>query len=271
MDVKHRTLLMRLLPYSHQLYNIPNCSIGNDFVNGMAEIIDGIGPAQRKFNSEFLLLYIILVLYKNPNCSDAKGIKKLIKRRMERFKIAANHSVMTSEAETVFSNRQSSMRCNRSDSDISSTFHKMVIRGDLRRAVRFLEDSGGGQVLFPSSVDSSTDKPVSELLKEKHPPLRDVSDVHLEKYDSVPDFQDVNITEDVVEKIARWLTGSAGAVAFDSIMLRDALLRHGSASKWLRMSLANFSNWLSNSDVPWAAYCGLMVCREIALNKMPGI
>ena len=54
-------------------------------------------------------------------------------------------------------------------------------------------------------------------------------------------------------------------------MLRDALLRHGSASKRLRMSLANFSNWLSNSNVPWAAYRGLMVCREIALDKMPGI
>ena len=103
MDDKYCSYLEHLLPYSHHLYDIPNHSIGNDFVNGLSNIIDGIGPAQRKYNSEFLLLYIILVLYQVPNCSGAKSIKQRIKRQLDRFKDFSNHGVMVSEAESVFS------------------------------------------------------------------------------------------------------------------------------------------------------------------------
>ena len=53
--------------------------------------------------------------------------------------------------------------------------------------------------------------------------------------------------------------------------MRNLLLQHGSASKKLRNAFAKFATCLANVDVPWAAICGLMMCQEMALDKMPGI
>ena len=68
------------------------------------------------------------------------------------------------------------------------------------------------------------------MLLEKHPPLRDISPSFLEDYDSVPEFPDIIITDENVESVARKLSGSAGLVNFDSIMMRNLLLQHGQAS-----------------------------------------
>ena len=95
----------------------------------------------------------------------------------------------------------------------------MVVRGDLRRAIRFLTDCNGGQILFPSSIDDSSGRIVADLLEDKHPHLRDIDADHLHHFDSIPDFPEVSITEEVVEKVARKLSGSSGPVAFDSLML----------------------------------------------------
>ena len=79
------------------------------------------------------------------------------------------------------------------------------------------------------------------------------------------------ITEKIVEKVATKLLGSAGLINFDSVEMKKLLLQHGSASLQLRKSFANFANWLANNDPPWAAYRGLMMCREVTLDKMPGV
>ena len=71
--------------------------------------------------------------------------------------------------------------------------------------------------------------------------------------------------------MAKKLSGSGGLVNFDSIAMKRLLLNHGGHSTRLRNSIAKFASWLSNENVDWAAYRGLMMCREVALDKMPGV
>ena len=52
--------------------------------------------------------------------------------------------------------------------------------------------------------------------------------------------------------------------------LKSWLLRFGQSSETLRHELAQWSNWLANSNPPWAAIRAMMACRLVALDKEPG-
>ena len=53
--------------------------------------------------------------------------------------------------------------------------------------------------------------------------------------------------------------------------LRNWILRFGCASEEFRVVVASLADWMTNSSPPWAAYCALMVCRLLALDKRPGV
>ena len=42
-------------------------------------------------------------------------------------------------------------------------------------------------------------------------------------------------------------------------------------SKELRVLVASLADWMANSSPPRAAYCALMACRLVALDKRPGV
>ena len=39
----------------------------------------------------------------------------------------------------------------------------------------------------------------------------------------------------------------------------------------LRVVVVRLADWMSNSSPSWAAYCSLMICRLVALDKIPGV
>ena len=159
-----------------------------------------------------------------------------------------------------------------SHDELAKTYASMCEHQDLSKAVRYLTDREGGRVLSPSEViDPVNNLTTKDILLEKHPPLRDVKESSLKDYPTVPDIPEVVISDTDVEKVAKKLSGSAGLVNFDSSMMKNALLAHGGASGKLRSAIADLANWLANENVPWAAYRGLMMCREVALDKMPGV
>ena len=53
--------------------------------------------------------------------------------------------------------------------------------------------------------------------------------------------------------------------------LQHWLLRFSAASAELWLIVGEFSEWLGNGRLPWAAYWALMSGRLIALDKQPGI
>ena len=137
-------------------------------------------------------------------------------------------------------------------------FHRKILRGDMRGTVRYLTEREKGGILMPIDTDEKSGDSVEAVLKSKHPDARTPTAETLPKYNNLPDFVDVDITEDSVEKVARRLSGSAGVGGTDIHALQHWLLRFSNASRKLRQALADFTDWLSNGLPPWAAYWALM-------------
>ena len=57
----------------------------------------------------------------------------------------------------------------------------------------------------------------------------------------------------------------------EAIELRNSLLRFGCSSEELRVVISRLADWMANSSPPWAAYCTLMACRLVAIDKRPGV
>ena len=83
-DKVHQEMLRKLIIYNHGTYDLPS-GFAKKFVDGFIDILDGIGPDRREHNSEFLLLYIILVLYKVEDVNSNRDVCALLKRRLDCF------------------------------------------------------------------------------------------------------------------------------------------------------------------------------------------
>ena len=121
--------------------------------------------------------------------------------------------------------------------------------------------------MLPEDIDSKTGDTVKEVLESKHPKLRVPDISFMEKYDTLPDSVEIDITADTVESMARRLIGSAGPGGTDTSDLQHWLLRFGGASVEFRKAVAEFVRWKSNNDPPWAAYRALRAGRRAVLDK----
>ena len=93
----------------------------------------------------------------------------------------------------------------------------------------------------------------------------------LEKYGEVPETVPLDFTEDDFTWVVSNLSGAAGALGAEAIELRNWLLCFRCASEELRVVIGILADWMSNSSPPWAAYCTLMACSLVALDKRPGV
>ena len=71
--------------------------------------------------------------------------------------------------------------------------------------------------------------------------------------------------------VASKLSGAAGALGAEAMELRNWLLRFGCTSEEFRFVVARLADWVAASSPPWAAYCALMACRLVALDKRPRV
>ena len=113
----------------------------------------------------------------------------------------------------------------------AKVFHRRMLRGDVRGAVRFITDREKGGILQPNDIDEKTGDSVETVLRSKHPDARIPKPESLPQYANTPDFVEVDITEGAVEKVARRLSGSAGLGGTDSHALKHWLLRFGVTSQ----------------------------------------
>jgi hypothetical protein len=131
--------------------------------------------------------------------------------------------------------------------------------------------TGDGGVLLPDDKCSKNGLPIADVLESKHQHARSPDANVLPHYKHVPEFIEVNITEDAVEKTARKLSGGSGLGGVDSYTLKHWLLGFGRVSRALRNTVADFVSWLANDIPPWAAMRALRADRLIALEKNPGV
>jgi hypothetical protein len=102
----------------------------------------------------------------------------------------------------------------------AKTFHQKQLKGDLRGAVRYITNREMGGVLLPDDKCSKTGMSVSDVLDSKHPMARVPDAAALPHYEELPEFIEVNVTEDSVEDTARKLSRGAGLGGVDSYTLK---------------------------------------------------
>lgn len=128
-----------------------------------------------------------------------------------------------------------------------------------------LHDKDKTAVLHPDTGVSTTTGPtVFETLQEKHPELTQPDDGIFSEpleMNELPYKQQVNITNEIVEKVIRKLHGGDGPGVSNSEQWSDFLLRYRKESNHLRDAVAYLANELSNKEVKWKQIHTLMSCR----------
>ena len=153
----------------------------------------------------------------------------------------------------------------------AKVFNSLICRGKVRAAIRYISEREKGGVFLPGDTDDKTGEEITAVLESKHPEGRDVEPSKMPIFDSCPEMMNSVVTGENVEKVAKKLSGSAGASGTDSIAMSHWLLKYSGASLALRNSIAKLTEWLANGYPPWAAYRAMIYCRLIALKKCPGV
>jgi hypothetical protein len=259
------------LPQSH--YSVPSGRVGRRFLAMLTREFKGV--RQREWNSERPLIFPMVILQKTEGTTRAQDIRKRLTQRMDLWD-KGKYAALVDDTEDELLSRVGSGTRIKDDDASARQFNATVLSGRLRKAVRGLTNRDGGGILQPDDACTKTGRPVLEVLRDKHPAMRDPdltgpNPDTFEHYDSTPDAVPLNITAKDVEEIASKLSGAAGPSGVDAVDLRNWLLRFGAESEALREELAQLTNILSNENPSWASYRALMACRLVALDKQPGV
>jgi hypothetical protein len=267
-DAAWQSRWRKLIVLPCQRYDAPSGAVGRRFVRILTEELRGI--RSRKWNAERFIVFQAVVLQRSREVKNAGAIKRRLSNRMDAWE-AEKYDMLTQDTERAALAQLARVRGIQTPEQRAKTYARLVLQGKLRAAVRWLTEREKGGVLLPDDLDSKTNEPVIDVLRSKHPDAR-VPDVSvLEAYEILPDLQDVDITEETVEQVARRLSGSAGPGGTDSAAVQHWLLRFGGASQQLRKAVAEFTDWMANTPPPWASYRALRAGRLVALDKCPGV
>lgn len=267
-DLLWQSYWKELVEYPPSFYDTPNGALGKELAGKFAELIEGI--KKRKWNGEKLVVFAQVIFQRDQRIKRAKDIRKHIAHKLRLWNQGDYQTLVEM---TLYDLKTSLSRAQgiTTPEQRAKTFHRKVLRGNLRSAVRYITEREKGSILYPDDIDEKTGKPVSQVLAEKHPDSRRADPTKLPHYPSTPCLVPIVISEDIVAEVANNLSGGAGLGGIDSILLKHLLLKHGGASRRLRVAVANFTEWMANESPPWAAIRALMSGRLVALDKCPGI
>ena len=124
---------------------------------------------------------------------------------------------------------------------------------------------------MPRNTNEKTGNLIKETLAANYPEARDFDVANLPDFDTNPALIDTVVTGELVERVAKKLSGSAGPSGVDSISMPHWLLKFGEASASLRKSITKLVEWLANGYPPWTAYRAMTWSRLVGLDKYPGV
>ena len=225
-----------------------------------------------------LLTSLIYLLTRDRNTKGEPAIKRRLTARINDWEAGKYEALFEDTLRSVKVN-QRWKQGNEETNHKARIFHCLVMRGKVRTAARYITQRESGGVLQPTQKDTKTykvdgqltEKTVLESLMLKHLKAREPSTKTLERYVNVPPKVRITIREDMVGTTSGKLSGGAGLGGLDATALQQLLSARGRASTHLSCEVVHFVECMANFNVPWAAICGFMNNRLIALDKMPGI
>ena len=259
----------RMVQLNQRHYSVPQGRVGQRFITALTAEFQGV--RERRWNGERVVVFVVTVLRRTPTVTRARDIRS---RLTQRLKLWADGCYSALVDDTESEARGGTARPSQDDEAAARAFDAQVLSGHIRQAVRRLTSRDGGGVYGPDDLCSKTGRPVLEVLHSKHPTLKDpavgVENGAFEPYDAAPDVVPLVIADEVVQKVASDISGSAGLCGVDSAMYRNWAFRFGVESQAFREEMAAWANWLANESPPYAAYRAFRAGRLVALDKCPG-
>ncbi len=122
-----------------------------------------IGVQARKWNSEKLIVFQMVILQRTRGVTRARDIKKRIGKRLEAWE-EGNFKMLVQTTEWDMKTYLSKMQGTTLNEQQRKTFHQKMLRGNVRGAVKYLTEREKGGVLLPDDTDEKTGRPVKEVL-----------------------------------------------------------------------------------------------------------
>ena len=178
-----------------------------------------------------------------------------------------------------FGNGRVSKRREQAFEHTERVFHRLLIEGKVRSAVRWITERERGGLLKATDITTITNSQgqkvemtVLEALQRKHPePAQPGPSLRaFLPYPEPPPVIGLDVTGANILSVARWLRGGAGPSGSGSSVWQDWLLRHGGQSD-LRDAVARLTRVVANGPMPWEVLRALLSSRLIALDKCPGV
>ena len=149
-----------------ELYDLPGGSIGKEFVGLLADEIRVLCNSLVK--SERLIVFCGLLLQRDNMVKKGSDIRRLLKRRMDTWRKGCFDELLY---ECIRCARQSPRGSGKpiDDDHVLKVFTRLMLKGQVRFATRWITDRAPGSVLSPLDIDNGSGKNVFEVLKDKHP------------------------------------------------------------------------------------------------------
>ena len=265
---------------SFRRYHLPGGRIGKKFVETLAGEVDLV--AEKKTVSERLIVFQVLILQRDALVKKSSDVRRLIERRLHMWEEGLYDALLhdAERCDKACGRGNEERRRQQAKQHTERVFHRLMIEGKVRSAVRWITERERGGLLRATDITTAANSqaqkvemPVMEALRLKHPAPGNTESSHeaFLPYPEPPPMVDLDITGAHVMHVARWLRGGAGPGGSDSSAWQDWLLRYGAQSERLRDSVAHLTRVTSNGSMPWRVLQALMSSRLIALDKCPGV
>ena len=250
-----------------RLYTLPNGNIGRKYVDLLTHELKLLSTTADS-TSERVLAMSRVLSQRDPLIKGSKDIPSIIGRRIEDWKENKFDKLL---AEALRCGKKKHINKNNlNDKHVSKVFASLLMKGKVRKAMRWLSERANGGVLDPMQ-ELKKGVTVLKTLKSKHP---EPHKTHLSsplKVPVLPDFEDVIIRSASIEKTTRSLQSSSGVSGTDSQHWQTVLLRHGAHSSHLRDEVATLATKMCDQILPCSKVRALVSGRLIALDKCPGV
>ena len=191
-------LWLHIVSFKNCHYDLPTGAVAHDFIDLLSSEISLLARGVER--SERVLAFLSVVLQRDPMVRKGTDIRRLLCRRLKGWKEEKFESLVCDAEHCA---RQFTRPRKKDDKyHTVAVFTRLMLRGQVRSAVRFITDrvSGGGVL----SIDSPSNVPgmsVFDVLRQKHPEPGNVEPSTFMLCDTLPPLSDLDITAGHVENV----------------------------------------------------------------------
>ena len=263
-----------IVHWRRNLFLVPSGKAGKEFILELTRLWRAYASASamEAIALRAAMVMCALVLQKPHSKSKSRDHVSCVERRLKLWSKGDIEDLLI-EGRTIQGYLRRGKR-HKSQEDITRTFTKLMLLGNVKSAMRVIADSSTGGVL---NLDAkvSENKTVHEVLKEKHPEGMDaIEDALLATTARLQPPHPVlfdRLTGESIKYAALRTFGSSGPSGVDAAGWRRMCVSFHGASKSLCDALAAVARRIATTYVDPEGLAAFTACRLCPLDKCPGV